>query len=205
MAGGTWSFGAGDYDFWVLKLDGSGNITGCSAEGSSNATVTTTNVSGANSSATPANTNVTPGTSTATIEDTDVTAGEVCGGGPDLIVSALSARLRTYGTFMIRSVFVKYQVRNVGSADAGASRIDFYLSRDTVVDAGDVYIGSQNLPVIVGGGAYSSFANYTLPASKWRQASGTWHVIAVADAGDDVEESDETNNQASVVGSIVMK
>jgi len=78
VAGYTYSFGAVTPDFWVLKIDSNGNITGCSAEGSSNATVKTTNVSGASSSVTVASPNVITGTSNATIKDTTVSPGQVC-------------------------------------------------------------------------------------------------------------------------------
>jgi len=78
VAGWTGSFGAGYSDFWVLKLDSNGNITGCSAEGTSSAQVNTTNVSGTNSSVRPADTSVNLGTSTATINNTTVSPGQGC-------------------------------------------------------------------------------------------------------------------------------
>jgi uncharacterized protein (DUF2141 family) len=78
VAGWTGSFGAGSANFWVLKLDSNGNITGCSAEGSSNATVNTTNVSGAITSATVASTSVNPATSNATIKNTNASLIDSC-------------------------------------------------------------------------------------------------------------------------------
>jgi hypothetical protein len=107
VAGWTGSFGAGSANFWVLKLDSNGNITGCSAEGSSNATVNTTNVSGAITSATVASTSVNPATSNATINNTDASPRQVCystpptslgggggGGGKCFIATA------AYGSYM---------------------------------------------------------------------------------------------------------
>jgi len=46
VAGETESFGAGGKDIWVLKLDGNGEIPGCSAMGTSNVTVTSTSIEG---------------------------------------------------------------------------------------------------------------------------------------------------------------
>jgi uncharacterized delta-60 repeat protein len=78
VAGVTESFGAGNFDLWVLKLDSNGNITGCSAERSSNATVNTTDVSGNDSSATVASTSVNPATSNATINNTNASLIDSC-------------------------------------------------------------------------------------------------------------------------------
>ncbi len=76
VAGGTESYGAGDRDFWVLKLDEDGNIPGCplaAASGaivepegvelaySGGAIVEDTEVSGVNSTAKPSNSHATIG------------------------------------------------------------------------------------------------------------------------------------------------
>lgn len=124
---------------------------------------------------------------------------------PDLIVSSLAAGVRTYGTPMVRGVFANYMVTNQGSGDAAASCLDFYLSRDSVLGAGDVYVGRENIAGLAAGNSYGRSVGYRLPSDKWQPVSGTWRVIAEADACDDNAESDETNNQTSTVAGIVVK
>jgi len=83
-AGTTYSFGAGNWDSWVLKLDSNGNILGCpggligtssATVGTPTITVTTPTPTIGNTSATITNTTVTPGTTT-------VIPGDVCTGIP---------------------------------------------------------------------------------------------------------------------------
>ena len=66
VAGGADSFGAGDRDFWLLKLDSAGSIGSCPLEGISTALVTDT-------AATVIDTNVAPITSTAIVTNTNAT------------------------------------------------------------------------------------------------------------------------------------
>jgi uncharacterized delta-60 repeat protein len=51
VAGGTESFGAGSYDFWVLKLGGDGTIPGCALMATSSAIIEDTGVEGVDSTA----------------------------------------------------------------------------------------------------------------------------------------------------------
>jgi hypothetical protein len=78
VAGNALSFGAGDYDLWVLKLDSDGYAGSCPFEGTSTATASNTEV-------TPAATTVTPGTTsvigvnvTIVPFESDATSTEVC-------------------------------------------------------------------------------------------------------------------------------
>jgi predicted secreted protein len=81
VAGSTTCFGTGGVDAWVLKLDGSGNITGCSSVGTSDGVPN--NVNGGTSSTTVVtseNTTAVTSNSTASVNDTTATAVEVCFG-----------------------------------------------------------------------------------------------------------------------------
>ena len=78
VAGMTLSFGAGENDVWVLKLDANGAIPGCSAMGISNATVNNANAIITNTNVTGMDTNVSPQTSTASVANTNATVTEIC-------------------------------------------------------------------------------------------------------------------------------
>jgi hypothetical protein len=78
VAGLTDSFGAGSYDFWVLKLDGSGEIPGCGPMGTSAATVANTAVSGSNTGAGISNTAATVANTSVAGANTAVTPAQQC-------------------------------------------------------------------------------------------------------------------------------
>jgi len=130
-------------------------------------------------------------------------AAEGCG-APDLIVSYLPTAIAGKVGGLIRRLSVKYRVMNQGTDGAVASELDFYLSRDTALNAGDVYAGTVNIPALAPGAEaplpYGA-ANFLLPTPA--SAVGTWKVLGVADANDDNAESDETNNVVST-GAVVM-
>ncbi len=78
VAGYTSSFGAGNGDVWVLKLDAEGGITGCAAIGTSNATPQSTNASVSSPSFSTQNTSVADVSSFAITSNTAVTPALQC-------------------------------------------------------------------------------------------------------------------------------
>ena len=78
VAGSTYSFGAGYYDFWVLKLDENGEIPNCPYGNDTYAEVNETQVSPINTSATVRDTNVDPQDTYVDPIDTDCEIRQVC-------------------------------------------------------------------------------------------------------------------------------
>jgi hypothetical protein len=81
-------------------------------------------------------------------------------------------------------------IRNDGKGSAGASSLKLTLSRDVRAGRGDLAAGSARTPAVRRGGSATVKARITVPA----KASGSYYVIACADAGGKVKESKETNN-----------
>jgi hypothetical protein len=78
----TSSFGAGDSDYFILKLFSDGDIdSSCELIGSSSASTSSTSVSPENSSATPAVTDAAVSTTGCTPQDTDATVMDICEAG----------------------------------------------------------------------------------------------------------------------------
>src|SRR5206468_848101 len=80
---------------------------------------------------------------------------------------------------------------NYGTEASAASKTFVYLSLDSILDSGDTLIG--NFPVgVLSSGSYSSGSTLvTIPADA---TPGTRYLIVVADGGQTVPESVETNN-----------
>jgi subtilisin family serine protease/subtilase family serine protease len=108
--------------------------------------------------------------------------------GPDLIVSALTApSVAAPGGAIGVSDTTKNQ--GVNSADPSTTR--FYLSANTVLDAADVVLGTRAVPVLAAGASASATTSVTVPSGI---ATGTYYILASADAAGTIPESLETNN-----------
>ncbi|MEJ2695449.1 MAG: hypothetical protein P8013_02260 [Candidatus Sulfobium sp.] len=79
VAGFSYSFGAGDSDSWLLKLDGSGNISNCSSViGTLDLMVADTNSTPATTTLVVASAAVTPQVSSAIVQATSAANNQVC-------------------------------------------------------------------------------------------------------------------------------
>ena len=112
--------------------------------------------------------------------------------GPDLIVSITGPSTAAAGG----AVTLTDTTRNQGSAPAGSSSTRFYLSTDTQLTAGDTALGARAVPGIATGGTNSGTTTVTLPGGL---ATGTYYLLAQADANSEVPETIESNNTSSVL------
>jgi subtilase family serine protease len=85
-------------------------------------------------------------------------------------------------------------VLNQGGEAAPASTVAFYLSVNSSLDSSDVAIGSRAVPDLPAGASNSATTTVNIPAGT---ATGSYYVIAAADAANAVVESTETNNTRS--------
>ena len=115
---------------------------------------------------------------------------------PDLVVSALSGPAG--GTAISGSTFdVSWTVRNAGSGTTAAGWTDtVWLSRDGVIGAGDIKLGSVSaIGALAAGATRDAHLTVTLPID----VQGAYKLIVRTDDGDVVAETTgETNNTTAI-------
>ena len=92
------------------------------------------------------------------------------------------------------SITITDTTSNSGTSALGASTTSFYLSANTLYDGSDVLLGSRTVEGLSGGASSSGSTSVTIPAGT---ATGTYYIMAVADAGGAVSETSESNNTKS--------
>jgi subtilase family serine protease len=89
------------------------------------------------------------------------------------------------------SVTVTDTIRNIGAESTPVSVIRFYLSMNFVLDASDVELnGVRIVPALAPNTSNTGSATFTLPSG----VSGNHYILIVADGGQTVPESNESNN-----------
>ena len=108
--------------------------------------------------------------------------------GADLLVSNMTVPADAGAG---QAITVGDTTRNQGAGTAPASTTTFYLSADWTFDAGDVALGTRAVSALASNASETGSIVVTIPAGT---ATGTWYVIARADAGGVVSELFEANN-----------
>lgn len=112
------------------------------------------------------------------------------GGKPDLWPKKVKGRPRTVDPGDQFKVLCR--VKNKGKADAGATKVYFYLSPDEFYDASDIELGSVDLPALKKKKSKKVKKTFLIPLTT---PAGTYYLVVVVDKDDNVDESDETNNE----------
>jgi subtilisin family serine protease len=122
------------------------------------------------------------------VETNNTRASAIVRIGPDLIVSALTAPATAAPG---STISVSDTTKNQGASPAEPSTTRFYLSANTLLDASDVVLGTRAVSLLADGASSSASTSLTLPTGT---ATGTYYILALADAANTVAESIETNN-----------
>jgi subtilase family serine protease len=120
-------------------------------------------------------------------QETNNTASQTFQVGPDLVVSAFTVPAKGGG-----SVSVSDTTTNSGTASAGTTFTRFYLSSNSTWDGSDTLLqGSHSVPALAAGTSHTATTTVIIPVNT---PSGTYYVIARADADGAVAETQEGNN-----------
>ena len=111
--------------------------------------------------------------------------------GPDLAVTSLSAPA-TAGPG--QNITVSDTIKNQGGGIAAASLTELYLSLNIILDGSDFLLGTRSVPALAAGATSSGSTGVKIPAGT---ATGSWYIIARADAEEAVTETSEANNYSS--------
>lgn len=107
---------------------------------------------------------------------------------PDLLVTVLTSPATAVpGAAMV----VGDTTKNQGGGAAFASATGFYLSTNVLLDAADAFLGTRPIPSLGGGAVHSGSVSVTVPAGT---PTGTYYVLAKADNGNAIAETQEFNN-----------
>jgi hypothetical protein len=113
------------------------------------------------------------------------------GPGPDLVVQTVTNPPATAQPGS--TITGGDTTRNAGARAfaAAPSRTDYFLSTDAIKSAMDRKLGARNVPLLQWTRSDAGTTTLTIPPNT---ASGTYFLIACADAGNAVVEMNETNN-----------
>ena len=95
---------------------------------------------------------------------------------------------------------VDLEVKNIGAIEAPQTRVKYFLSRDQFYQAGDKYIGYDRVGALDISAQSPEYATPKVPA---KLLTGRWYLLMVADATNAAVESDETNNLAVMVLTVI--
>lgn len=86
-------------------------------------------------------------------------------------------------------------IQNIGTADSSSCVVKYYLSDDNILDldGGDTFLKQVSIGKISAGTSITKNLSYSFP---YGVSIAGKYIIAVIDADDAVEESDEDNNIA---------
>ncbi|MBF9141698.1 CARDB domain-containing protein [Hymenobacter properus] len=128
-------------------------------------------------------------------ENNNVAAVNVTVVAPSIDLTIQQAAVSPLTTAVGTPINMNCYIQNTGNAVSPSSSVGFYLSTNATLDASDVLLTSQY------GGAltttYSS-ARYGTAAIPTGLTPGTYYILFVADYQNQVSETNETNNVASV-------
>lgn len=114
--------------------------------------------------------------------------------GPDLLITRIGGPWQVVAG---STITLSDTTANQGSmAASAASTTAFYLSTNLGLDAGDTLLGTRAVPALDPGASNAGSITAVLPAGL---ASGTYYIMAKADAQNSVPESTETNNVSYVI------
>jgi len=129
------------------------------------------------------------GNSVTETQETNNSAGRGVGVGPDLSLSITSA---TTPVPAGSPTLITDSVTNTGGGDAAPSIVRYYLSTNSVFEAGDPSLAAaRSIPSLAAGASSNGSTSATIPAGT---TPGNYYVIARADSDQSVAESSETNN-----------
>ena len=131
-----------------------------------------------------------PGAQIETSEVNNVRS-ESIGIGADLVVSALTVPVNGGAG---ATIAVASTARNQGTGASGPSTMRFYLSANVVFDGADTPLAARAVPALNPGDTNAATTTTTIAANT---ITGTYYVLAVADADNEVPETSNTNNTRS--------